>query len=325
MSTEPRSATGTLVVRSMDDLARLGNMLAQSGYFTDARDAAQAGVKVLAGLEMGIGAFSAMAGIHVIKGKPSVGAGLMAAAVKRHFKYDYRVTKHTTGECSIDFYEGAEVIGTSSFTLEDAKAAGLIGNDNWKRNPRNMVFARAMSNGVRWYCPDVFDVSTYTPEELGAEVDDEGNIVDVPSRAQAPTERPALAAPVVEPTPAEAVAPEPVQAIVEPAEPAATGPQLKKLAIVIKNQSLDRDQARAFLGWLVKRDLASATELTKAEAARVLDWSDDQWAAALVDYANELAGGVPEPDWSGVPVPPASDAAPFEPNGRSATRQKVAS
>lgn len=167
------------LVKSIDDLARISKLLADSGYFTDARDASQCGVKVLAGLEMGIGAFSSMAGIHVIKGKPSIGAGLMAAAVKRSGKYNYRVTKHTNSECSIDFFERGEPCGTSSFSMDDAKAAGLVGNDSWKKSPRNMLFARALSNGVRWYCPDVFDTSTYVPEELGADVDEEGNVLRV--------------------------------------------------------------------------------------------------------------------------------------------------
>jgi hypothetical protein len=42
-----------------------------------------------------------------------------------------------------------------------------------------MLFARAMSNGVRWYCPDVTNGNAvYTPEELGAEVDEDGNVID---------------------------------------------------------------------------------------------------------------------------------------------------
>jgi len=44
-----------------------------------------------------------------------------------------------------------------------------------------MLFARAMSNGVRWYCPDVMNGSAvYTPEELGADVDQDGNVINVP-------------------------------------------------------------------------------------------------------------------------------------------------
>ena len=53
-------------------------------------------------------------------------------------------------------------------------AAGLDSNTNWRKYPRNMLFARAISNGARWYCPDLFGGSpVYTPDELGAEVDGE--------------------------------------------------------------------------------------------------------------------------------------------------------
>lgn len=305
-----KNATGTLVVRDMNDLARLGKMLAESGYFKDAADAAQAGVKVLAGLEMGIGAFSAMSGIHIIEGKPSIGAGLMAAAVKRHPHYDYKVRKHTTTECVIEFFEGAEVAGVSSFTIEDAKQAGLQfktfkGNPTpWAKNPRNMLFARALSNGVRWYCPDVFDASTYTPEELGAEVDDEGNYIEVDSRPERPA-APALNAAAREPEPEPAVAPEqpdePTEATPtdgtehEPAEPTlATAKQLTALGVAVKKQGMTREQANGFFSWLAKRELGSSKELTKAEASRVIGWDDDAWQSALYDYAEATAGGPPE-------------------------------
>ena len=43
---------------------------------------------------------------------------------------------------------------------------------------RNMLFARAISNGARWYCPDLFSGNpVYVPEELGAIVDGEGNVI----------------------------------------------------------------------------------------------------------------------------------------------------
>jgi len=68
-----------------------------------------------------------------------------------------------------------ESIGKSEFTAADAAKAGT---QNMGKFPRNMLFARAMSNGVRWYCPDVFSGnSVYTPEELGARTDDEGYII----------------------------------------------------------------------------------------------------------------------------------------------------
>jgi hypothetical protein len=30
-----------------------------------------------------------------------------------------------------------------------------------------MLYARALSNGAKWYCPDVFGGPIYTPDELG--------------------------------------------------------------------------------------------------------------------------------------------------------------
>lgn len=177
---EGAGVSGGLQIRTMDDLSRVAKMLAMSKFFSDAADAAQCGVKVLAGAEMGFGAFASMTGINIIKGKPSIGANLMAAAVKRHPNYNYRVLEHTPEVCRIAFYERwdgkLEQVGVSEFTLADAKKAGT---QNLEKFARNMLFARAMSNGVRWYCPDVFDSPVYTPEELGANVDGEGNYVDV--------------------------------------------------------------------------------------------------------------------------------------------------
>lgn len=166
----------TTIIQSFDDASRAANAMAKSGYFNDSREAAQALVKILAGQEMGFGAFAAMSGIHIIQGRPAIGANLMAAAVKGSGRYNYRVTEMTDKVCTIKFYEHGEEIGVSSFTVEDAKKAGTKNLDKF---PRNMLFARAMSNGVRWYCPDVFSGSpVYTPEELGAEVDDDGNVIN---------------------------------------------------------------------------------------------------------------------------------------------------
>ena len=174
--------TNTGIVRSVDDLARIGKMMAVSGYFQDAREAAQAAVKVQAGMEMGFGPFTSMTGIHIIQGRPSVGANLMASAVKTNPRYDYRVREMSDQVCRIEFFEiiggKRESIGVSEFTLADGKKAGTKNLDKF---PRNMLFARAMSNGIRWFCPDAFNGNTvYTPEELGADVDEDGNIIEVP-------------------------------------------------------------------------------------------------------------------------------------------------
>lgn len=141
----------------------IGKAFAESGMFPDIKSAAQAIVKIQAGQEIGIPPFAAMSGIHIIQGKPTIGAGVMASCVKGSGKYDYRVMESSETICSIDFFQGKEKIGNSTFTIADAKKAGTKNLDKF---PKNMLFARAMSNGVKWFTPDVFAGPVYTPEEF---------------------------------------------------------------------------------------------------------------------------------------------------------------
>ncbi len=193
----------------LDDVQRAAKMMLASGYFEAQRDpavgVAQLAVKILAGREMGYGPFASVQGIHVIQGKPALSANLMAAAVKANPRYDYRVRKMEASECSLEFfqlYDGKrESLGVSTFTLADATKAGVKNLDKF---PRNMLFARAMSNGVRWFCPDVFSGNTvYVPEELGATVDGEtGEIIDAEPQRQpqaVQTQGKATPAPMVQP------------------------------------------------------------------------------------------------------------------------------
>jgi hypothetical protein len=164
-----------IVKHTATEIMSIGKAFAESGMFPDIKSAAQAIVKIQAGAELGMAPFAAMSGIHIISGKPTIGAGVMAAMVKASGKYNYRVTEQTDKVCSIDYYEGAEMIGTSTFTIEDAKKAGTKNTDKF---PRNMLFARAMSNGVKWYTPDVFAGPVYVPEEMES-VGINGSIYDI--------------------------------------------------------------------------------------------------------------------------------------------------
>lgn len=152
-----------LVKSTLSEIISIGKAFAESGMFPDVKTAAQAVVKISAGQEIGIPPFAAMSGIHIIQGKPTIGAGVMASCVKGSGKYDYRVMESTEQVCSIDFFQGKEKIGNSTFTIADAKKAGTKNLDKF---PKNMLFARAMSNGVKWFTPDVFAGPVYTPEEF---------------------------------------------------------------------------------------------------------------------------------------------------------------
>lgn len=255
----------TMAVRyEAPDIFQTGEMLARSGYFQDARDAAQTFVKILAGRELGIGDIAAMTGIYIVKGRVTLSANLMAALVKRSGRYNYRVLKMDDTACEIAFYEDGQPCGNSSFTAADARAAGLAG-DNWKKFPKNMLFARAMSNGVKWYCPDVSMAPIYTPDELGAQVDAEsGEVLDAePVRDDAGEARPQS------PT----VQPQRVQDEVSRAEPARATPDtqkpLQEPASAERRELLEQVTARCVeLGYDTAKQLkarAHAVKKTDAE------------------------------------------------------------
>ena len=182
-----------------------------SGMFPDIQSEAAACAKIIIGRGLGLSDYDAMTGLHIIKGKAVLAANLMAASIKRAGKYDYRATCSDT-ECSIVFFGRTmdnkwEEIGTTEFTLDDARRAQL-GGDNWRKWPKAMLFARCISSGYKQHCPDALGAAPVYVEAHG-----ETEIVE-----DAPRNRAALPAPeVVEATtmpqdaPAVADAPKPVR------------------------------------------------------------------------------------------------------------------
>src|SRR5262245_13302459 len=146
---------------------RKAKAYAESGYWPDVKSVARAFVKLEAGHALGLNPMVAMSEVHVINEKPTLGAGALSTLVKTSGRYDYRVAKLTDTECAIRFFDRGEFIGESVFTHQDAERAELPKrNQVYRQYPRNMLFARAMSNGVAWYCPDVTSGRMYVPEDF---------------------------------------------------------------------------------------------------------------------------------------------------------------
>ena len=179
-------------------LSQLGEIFAKSGYFPDVKNASQAIVKIMSGRELGISPIVAMRDIFIIQDKLQrnhfqISAKLMAALVRRSAKYDYKINQLTNEGCEIEFFKLEKIdpgkivsLGISKFTADDARKATTRNMDKF---PRNMLFARAMSNGTSWYCPDLFLGTFYTVEELeGAEPLDEP--YEPPANEELPEEVP---------------------------------------------------------------------------------------------------------------------------------------
>jgi hypothetical protein len=142
-------------------------------------------VKVLAGEELGLTPFASMTGLTIIEGKLGMTSNLMATLLQEHPDYDYKVIEWTNENAVLEFYRGEELLGTSEFTIADAERAGLVKpSSNWAKWPKAMCFARALTQGIRTYCPLVTKGSpAYTVEELGVEVNESGEAVNPPVTA----------------------------------------------------------------------------------------------------------------------------------------------
>lgn len=140
-----------------------------------------------AGRELGIPDTYALRNIHVVKGKPVCSAELLLALVRRTYGPGaIRVGKTTNEACTVQYREqGWDGVSEYTFTIDDAKQAGVANSGTWRAYPAAMLRARCISAVVRFAFPEAI-AGLYTPEELGAEVavTDDGavEVIGVPAR-----------------------------------------------------------------------------------------------------------------------------------------------
>lgn len=157
---------------SLDDTIRLANALAKSGFYKDIRDAAQGVVKLQIAKELGLG-MRGISEVHIVEGKPTLSYQVILSKVRMFTgphgtdRYSFKYTRRDDECVEIEWLINGEVVGTSKCDTEDAKRMGLDGRGTWKKYPRQMRTARAATEGVNAFMPEVMGGSIYTPEEMG--------------------------------------------------------------------------------------------------------------------------------------------------------------
>lgn len=152
---------------------------------------------------LGIHPVAAITGINIIQGKPSVAPALMSALVReRGHKLRVKVRGTVgTGDLAVTVTlirkDDPEAPFEVKWTIEDAIDAGLVkaytldpktnkwainATGSWKTYPRQMLLHRATAEVCRQGANEVV-MGVYTPEELGAQVNSEGELVDVTATA----------------------------------------------------------------------------------------------------------------------------------------------
>lgn len=144
-----------------------------------------AAIIVLKGRELGLSFMTSIAHIHVINGKPSMSAELIQGLARKNLPgLVINIIESDDKVAKIEFIrpeKGAKPY-VQTFTMDQAVAAKLTAKDVWKQYPAAMLWSRAVTAGLRKVCPEALMGVSYTAEELGANVDVEGNIIETTSR-----------------------------------------------------------------------------------------------------------------------------------------------
>lgn len=145
------------------------------------------------GRTLGITTVAAITGIHVIEGKPSASSGLIGALVRQAgHKLRVKSDGMSWATAQIVRADDPDFTYECTWNLERAAQAGLCKIENgkpvardrngkptsWEKYTAAMLKARAITEVARDACEDVLFGLHYTPEELGAIVNQDGEPVE---------------------------------------------------------------------------------------------------------------------------------------------------
>lgn len=131
------------------------------------------------GAELGLKPMQSLTSIHVIQGKATMSAQLMLSIVKKRcpdFRLSIKVggdSKNPSVTVKATRHDGEEEF-TTTWDMNRAAALGLIGKDNWKKQPLTMLQWRATSEACRFLAPEA---------ALGIYTEDEAQDIQVDARS----------------------------------------------------------------------------------------------------------------------------------------------
>jgi len=261
----------------LGQVAELARGIAGTDFVPDSMRGKPAAVTaaILSGRELGVGPMTALQHIHIVKGKPGQSAQLMRSLILSA-GHQLRYVETNDTRCVVEGRRRGEEEWTRvSFTADQAKKARI----DLGAYPEDKLVARATSRLARRLFADVIGGLAYTIDEL-EDLDAPPVSADVvPIKAPAKrTARRASAAPAaakverVDAPPAD----EPVfdEPPLDDEQPTGliTDDQMKKVGAQMRDLGItDRDEAIAYVGNVIGRDITSRNELTISEASRLID------------------------------------------------------
>ncbi|ALG07631.1 hypothetical protein [Kibdelosporangium phytohabitans] len=138
-------------------------------------------VILMYGQELGLAPMQAMQGVYVVNGRPSL-AGQTWLALARKAGHRITVLENDAQHATVKVTRGdTGEEHTETYTIDQAKRAGLTKKDIWQNHPERMLMWRATGRACTFLCPEI--ALGFTDAEPG-ELDPEG-----PTLATAVAER----------------------------------------------------------------------------------------------------------------------------------------
>ena len=220
------------------------------------------------GSSMGLSPAESLYRISVIKGKPTAGAELIAANVRKAGHKLRVTTGDGTVTATILRSDDPDFPFTVTRDMAWAQRMGLAQNDNYKKQPETMLQWRAISAVARLACPEALYGVTYTPEEVETAPD---AAQARRSAAQAFTaERAELPG---EPEPETVVATVEAErpGDVDGGDPISDRTRRKMFALLAKvDPNADDDTQRKGMSLVLGREVTSRADLTEDDAHAVI-------------------------------------------------------
>lgn len=141
---------------------------------------------ILYGRELGLPPMTALTNTHVIEGKPSMSAEAMRAMVVSQ-GHELVFVRASGAECVMrGRRRDSEHWTELAWTIDMARAAGLLGKTNWKSYPRAMLIARCTADLCRMIFPDVI-LGFRSVEEMTDLGNEETDAPEAPAAASGST------------------------------------------------------------------------------------------------------------------------------------------
>lgn len=282
----------------LQDAHTIATAICRSAFVPDhlRGKAEETAVAILYGATVGFDPITAVQQIFAIGGKPALYARAMVAIVMKAGHQIWTEEERPGLVTVAGQRAGSEHISRVTWTSELATQAGYDKNPKYRSDPRSMLYARASGDVARRIAPDALLGMAYNVEEMQL-VD--GEVQRAVRSTSSPKDQVRAAiggSPQTSGSDEPAAAPSPAAEAPASSE-SETGEllssrQSKKLHATFNELGItDRTERLAYTSRVIGREVDSSNELTKTEAANVID--------ALDAEIEMRAAGVPattEPD-----------------------------